>query len=63
MKAQLTTNENNELKLVIEFEDQGIMKNVSMPFVPDGPGRLKLECSEEFLNDIVDLINRVRNKS
>lgn len=63
MKAQLTTNENNELKLVIEFEDQGIMKTVSMPFVPDGPGRLKLECSEEFLNDLVDLINRVRNKS
>lgn len=63
MKAQLTTNENDELKLVIEFEDQGIMKTVSMPFVPDGPGRLKLECSEECLTDIVDLINRVRNKS
>ena len=63
MKAQLTTNENNELKLVIEFEDRGIIKTVSMPFVPDGPGRLKLECSEEFLNDLVDLINRVRNKS
>lgn len=63
MKAQLIAIENDELKLVVEFEDRGVMKTVSMPFVPDGPGRLKLECSEEFLTDIVDLINRVRNKS
>lgn len=61
MKAQLVAGENDELKLVIEFEENGTAKTVSMPFVPDGPGRLKLSCSCEFLGDITGLINRLGN--
>lgn len=57
MKATLEKT-SDHAKLRITYSDSGQDRHVDIHFTPtDDPGIYSAYCSEEFLNDIVNLIN------